>query len=289
MSIILWLLSIIVSVFGLGYLWTRTTYHSFVNQQAIKKLTQPYRRSSNQSINPSNNQTHVGLVIAHPDDEAMFFTPTLKYLLDRSIVPHVLCLTNGSNNSDNQSAKESIREKELFKSLRALGIPQSNITIIHDDRLVDSLSVTWPMKPVQMIIDQWLQESSIDRLITFDSRGVSGHPNHCSINSSVSMMLYQRTDLIAFELVTLPLATKYLALASWALSLSQISKQQINSSRPSSSYQSSNQSSQFVIISPDWSTSWRCMACHASQFVWYRRLFVFFSGYTYANVLTQIK
>ena len=34
--------------------------------------------------------------------------------------------------------------------------------------------------------------------------------------------------------------------------------------------------------------NWCAMARHASQFVWYRRLFVVFSSYTYCNTLRRI-
>ena len=35
--------------------------------------------------------------------------------------------------------------------------------------------------------------------------------------------------------------------------------------------------------------NWRAMASHTSQFVWYRRLFVVFSCYTYVNTLKRIE
>ena len=36
------------------------------------------------------------LVIAHPDDECMFFTPTLLGLQSQNVVVHVLCLSTGN-------------------------------------------------------------------------------------------------------------------------------------------------------------------------------------------------
>lgn len=35
------------------------------------------------------------LVIAHPDDEVMFFSPTLNYFKDNDLELGVLCLSNG--------------------------------------------------------------------------------------------------------------------------------------------------------------------------------------------------
>jgi N-acetylglucosaminylphosphatidylinositol deacetylase len=37
------------------------------------------------------------LIIAHPDDESMFFTPIISSLIERNIKISVLCLTNGGN------------------------------------------------------------------------------------------------------------------------------------------------------------------------------------------------
>jgi len=39
------------------------------------------------------------LVTAHPDDESMFFAPTLSLLLHRRADIHLLCLTNGEEPS----------------------------------------------------------------------------------------------------------------------------------------------------------------------------------------------
>lgn len=36
------------------------------------------------------------LVIAHPDDESMFFAPTLQHLTKRGTSIYVLCLSNGA-------------------------------------------------------------------------------------------------------------------------------------------------------------------------------------------------
>jgi hypothetical protein len=43
-----------------------------------------------------------------------------------------------------------------------------------------------------------------------------------------------------------------------------------------------------VFLTPAPAASWRAMAAHASQFVWYRRLFVLFSRCTWLNVLSPL-
>jgi N-acetylglucosaminylphosphatidylinositol deacetylase len=43
------------------------------------------------------NCESVLLVTAHPDDEAMFFAPTIHTLLQQGASVHILCLSNGKS------------------------------------------------------------------------------------------------------------------------------------------------------------------------------------------------
>ncbi|XP_036691327.1 N-acetylglucosaminyl-phosphatidylinositol de-N-acetylase isoform X2 [Balaenoptera musculus] len=70
------------------------------------------------------------LVTAHPDDEAMFFAPTVLGLARLRHQVSLLCFSSG--NYYNQG---EIRKKELLQSCDVLGIPPSNVMII-DNRLV---------------------------------------------------------------------------------------------------------------------------------------------------------
>ena len=59
------------------------------------------------------------LVIAHPDDECMFFTPTVLGLARQGITAHVLCLSTG--NFDGLGAT---RSRELRASCVELGVDE---------------------------------------------------------------------------------------------------------------------------------------------------------------------
>ncbi|XP_023620646.1 N-acetylglucosaminyl-phosphatidylinositol de-N-acetylase isoform X6 [Myotis lucifugus] len=72
------------------------------------------------------------LVIAHPDDEAMFFAPTLLGLARLRHPVFLLCFSAG--NYYNQG---EIRKKELLQSCDVLGIPPTNVMII-DSRTLHS-------------------------------------------------------------------------------------------------------------------------------------------------------
>jgi N-acetylglucosaminylphosphatidylinositol deacetylase len=43
----------------------------------------------------------------------------------------------------------------------------------------------------------------------------------------------------------------------------------------------------YWFISRNLNLAWRALACHKSQFVWYRMLSILFSRYTYINVLVE--
>jgi len=61
------------------------------------------------------------LVTAHPDDESLFFAPTILALANKPAVNLFhLCLTNG-----NAEGLGSIRKTELERSLDVLGLPKT--------------------------------------------------------------------------------------------------------------------------------------------------------------------
>ncbi|XP_032640307.1 N-acetylglucosaminyl-phosphatidylinositol de-N-acetylase isoform X6 [Chelonoidis abingdonii] len=72
------------------------------------------------------------VVTAHPDDEAMFFAPTILSLGRFRAQLWLLCCSSG--NFYNQG---EIRKKELVQSCSVLGIPSSNVTVI-DHRYLQS-------------------------------------------------------------------------------------------------------------------------------------------------------
>uniref|UniRef100_A0A9L0SPU5 N-acetylglucosaminylphosphatidylinositol deacetylase n=1 Tax=Equus caballus TaxID=9796 RepID=A0A9L0SPU5_HORSE len=74
------------------------------------------------------------LVIAHPDDEAMFFAPTVLGLARLRHRVSLLCFSAG--NYYNQG---EIRKKELLQSCDVLGIPPSSVRIIDNRKISPEL------------------------------------------------------------------------------------------------------------------------------------------------------
>ncbi|XP_069337993.1 N-acetylglucosaminyl-phosphatidylinositol de-N-acetylase isoform X5 [Eulemur rufifrons] len=120
------------------------------------------------------------LVIAHPDDEAMFFAPTVLGLARLEHQVSLLCFSAG--NYYNQG---EIRKKELLQSCDVLGIPPSSVMIIDNRDFPDDPGVQWDTELVASILLQHVEANDINLVVTFDAGGVSGHSNHVALYAAV--------------------------------------------------------------------------------------------------------
>ncbi len=140
---------------------------------------------------PTLSGKRILLLIAHPDDEAMFFGPTLRWLTKPELGNQVLILCFSSGNADGLG---EIRKEELKKSALLLGITSTeHVVVIEDDKFPDSMTATWDAKvigntllryfapKINNIASTSAPTAYVDAIITFDSHGVSGHPNHISL------------------------------------------------------------------------------------------------------------
>ncbi|KAL8713084.1 MAG: hypothetical protein Q9225_006840 [Loekoesia sp. 1 TL-2023] len=132
------------------------------------------------------------LLIAHPDDEAMFFSPTLLALTNPDSGNHVkiLCLSNG-----NADGLGEIREKELMASAESLGLRnRKDVLVLDSPDFVDGMDTKWDIEKIAEVLRQAFSPhfrgkekggdaptASIDVLVTFDRYGVSSHPNHIAL------------------------------------------------------------------------------------------------------------
>ena len=78
---------------------------------------------------PTLRGKRICLLIAHPDDEAMFFGPTVLALADPDLGNHlkILCLSNG-----NAEGIGETRKAELVKSAQLLGLRGEDVLILND-------------------------------------------------------------------------------------------------------------------------------------------------------------
>ncbi|CAL5870740.1 uncharacterized protein PFLUO_LOCUS4980 [Penicillium psychrofluorescens] len=91
---------------------------------------------------PRLRNKRICLLIAHPDDEAMFFAPTVLALTKPELGNHlkILCFSTG-----NAAGLGETRKKELQKSAMKLGLrEESDVFIVDDpDRFPDSMQAHW--------------------------------------------------------------------------------------------------------------------------------------------------
>lgn len=117
---------------------------------------------------------YVLLVIAHPDDEAMFFVPTIDWLVSNRVDVRILCLSNGGADGLGQQ-----RTEEIGKSAASLGILEDSVRVLDVGELQDGFAHVWNDDAVAEAIYEYIGSRGAPAwLLTFDGWGVSGHPNH---------------------------------------------------------------------------------------------------------------
>lgn len=116
----------------------------------LKRLTKPENSTLNNSL----------LLIAHPDDESMFFSPFLFYNSPNII----LCLSNGENGN--------VRKDEL-KNLCKTRKWNCEVLNFKDGG-------NWDQNRIIYCVINVCIKFNIKNIVTFDEYGISGHKNHIS-------------------------------------------------------------------------------------------------------------
>ncbi|KAK9974488.1 hypothetical protein ABG768_022581 [Culter alburnus] len=226
------------------------------------------RNSEDEKTRVTANETRALLVTAHPDDECMFFAPTILKLVESQASVYLLCLSTGNYN--NQGVQ---RKRELLDSCAVLGIPSNHVTVIDDKELPDDPAVQWSTALVSSLILKHIQKYSISLVLTFDGRGVSGHANHIAIYKTLSHLASAGRlpkGCQIFSLRSISILRKYLSVlelpVSWLLP------------------------SDFccVIGLEEYKRAKKAMLCHRSQLLWFRRLYILFSRYMFVNTYQAI-
>ncbi|KAH7629385.1 putative deacetylase LmbE-like domain-containing protein [Sordaria sp. MPI-SDFR-AT-0083] len=176
---------------------------------------------------PVLRNKRICLLIAHPDDEAMFFAPTVLALTRPETGNHVkiLCLSSGD-----AEGLGPTRKRELAKSGVLLGLRSaSDVFVIDSPFFPDSMTTTWdPERISHLLASAFAPElieatnpafaaavssstsrtalskdskkrngkgemvkPTIDTIITFDQHGISGHPNHISLYHGARLFVSQ--------------------------------------------------------------------------------------------------
>lgn len=199
------------------------------------------------------------LVVAHPDDECLFFSPTLlnlllpRYVNITELEPGFLNSTSNSTRSSSPSDQyDQIthpinqtllttpighilslssgnadglglkRTREMRASCWAFGIISDHCIVIDHPELPDSMSVWWPEEKIAEFVKLYVELWKIDLVITFDHHGVSGHANHRAIAAAISRIVHtDHTFPMTMMLKSSSLISKYSSLFSLPITLYQ--------------------------------------------------------------------
>ena len=206
------------------------------------------------------------LLIAHPDDEIMFWTPTIKYFLSKNINLKILCLSNG-----NYNGLGDLREIEFDNVSRELNL--SNNVILNIPELQDDITKKWDSDKVAEMIDDFIMKNNdIKTIITFDGNGVTKHPNHISCFEGLMFYLNKYNDECKsknIQVYTLE-SFNFIFQYTWIV--------------PMIKFYFSN----YGFISNTFFTSYRLMRLYATQFNLLRKFHTILSSYSYFNTYNKI-
>jgi N-acetylglucosaminylphosphatidylinositol deacetylase len=116
------------------------------------------KQNENEIENFLNKRKNIALIIAHPDDESMFFTPFITSVSSHSNI-HLLCLSSGDFDGIGET-----RKKELEKSTKFLNI--KTLKIIEDEMLKDGMKNKWDKEIIVSHIKTFTKEFGIE-LVSF--------------------------------------------------------------------------------------------------------------------------
>jgi len=230
------------------------------------------------------------LVTAHPDDEAMFFAPTIQALAAAGTTLSALCLSTG-----NAEGRGMQRAEELFASYNVLGLPASRVKYLDDPRLQDSMDTVWPNEYISSLVGEQIDSLSrtahpIDALITFDRQGISSHPNHIAAYHGTRHLALSR-HLPLYVLPTLEVWEKYnsVPFAVWETITYAGHPPTAPSGKklPTAAGAAYKPASEIHILATpaQYLNAVQAMFKHQTQLVWFRYLYLVFSRYMFSNRL----
>uniref|UniRef100_A0A8D8YV19 N-acetylglucosaminylphosphatidylinositol deacetylase n=1 Tax=Cacopsylla melanoneura TaxID=428564 RepID=A0A8D8YV19_9HEMI len=216
----------------------------------------------NASQNDSSMK-RVLIVTAHPDDECMFFGPTILNLRLRNVHVSLLCMSAG----DSPPNSKQVRKEELWQSCKALGLNESHLELRQHSLLKDGHLNNWSHKLIGTIILTHIETWDIDTVITFDEQGVSEHPNHIAVFEAMAYLTLNHLlprNVCFYSLDTVNRLRKYSSMLDFLTSFF-LSKSCLILSLKQ----------QYQVV--------KALACHQSQFVWFRKLYILISRYATIN------
>ena len=134
------------------------------------------------------------LVTAHPDDEAMFFVPTILALQAHGVVVHVLCLSTGD-----YDGLGAVRSAELVRSCASLDVAAERVTLIDDARLRDGPDEIWDSALVASLVRRELRQHALAAVVAL-TEGAKEGTTVCVIDPGPNFMHSWDTRFRALEI-----------------------------------------------------------------------------------------
>ncbi|KAG0202342.1 hypothetical protein BGX28_005130 [Mortierella sp. GBA30] len=250
-------------------------------------------------------KTSILLVIAHPDDEVMFFGPTLAELTrpEHRNEVHVLCMSSG-----NHDGLGEIRKKELVASCKTFGVRESRVTVLEREELKDGPKELWDPSLVGDQMNLYARKHNIETIITFDEKGVSGHTNHIACYVGLTYFIHtfkERTPVkTCYVLKSISLLRKYTSIVDLPITmlmteaLMPLVSQWTGLGGAAALVSAQNSATNRVNLRPlellfvsspsAIAQAKGAMEKHESQMVWFRKLYVIFSRYMSVNELRRV-
>ncbi|KAI1711093.1 glcNAc-PI de-N-acetylase domain-containing protein [Ditylenchus destructor] len=223
------------------------------------------------------------LLIAHPDDESMFFGPTIQCLTSSKRAElFVLCITSG-----NSAGLGQIRKKELEKAIASFGISSSHLDFLglDDDEFADGFHEKWDIERLSLLVSSHVRQLKCHYIVTFDGRGVSGHPNHIECFRAAQLIMRRQLqsgvkDLHYPQIIVLESVSIIRKYISW---LDLILTYLFTWISCSVLHKNDSQTKFICVANP--LRVFQAMRQHKSQLVWFRYLYLLFSRYVTVNSL----
>ncbi|KAJ3865250.1 LmbE-like protein [Lentinula novae-zelandiae] len=285
-----------------------SAFHVFILSIVIAILYRP-THSGDPFKRESTRPQRVLLVTAHPDDECLFFAPTIFGLANGSQLNDAS--QDGSIGQNNENELFSlclsvgdadglghIRKEEYEKSLDVMGIKDTNRIALDDPYLQDSMEVSWDIDYIADVVADFVIHHNITTILSFDQGGVSDHPNHKIIPFGIQRMIsaypvYPPPKF--YVLITVPISIKYVGiLAPLVAKFDLYAMNMLHSAADRLSAVGAKRNREetmpfFVAGINDYLVALQAMRQHWSQLVWFRWLNVMFSRYMWVNEWAEVE
>ena len=208
------------------------------------------------------------IVTAHPDDECMFFGPTI---IARPATEELflLCLSIGNFYGDGR-----LREKELDEACRELDVIR--IELNNEDLFQDTPEEWWDEQRIAEIVVKSIEKHDIDCVITFDDYGISGHINHRSIYRALPLVKQKLPTLKILCLESISIFRKYLSILELPITILLCSGIKVGFQLHAISV------SHYLKLL-------KALHKHKSQMLWFRHLYCIASRYMFVNLLVPLE